>query len=405
MTGAHPTRLWSVSRAVGADTKKGHSTVRKRIYLLGLIVPVVVALIAAGVVAATILPARGAHASAICKPTGYIRDGINMTAATINPTKAVTGKINAAGCNIGVYYGAGHTGTVNGAEIYGANYFGVVNDGGTVTVKNSRIHDIGENPFNGDQHGVGIYFTYGSGAHGTIAHNLIWYFQKNGIAVTGTGDSATINQNTVIGNGPVDYIAQNGIELGGGATGTITGNLVSGVSYTGSNLASSGGILVFGGDCYGTPLSSNITITKNVVIGSDVGLYISQGDGVASNPEYCTPPASTTNISASRNILDNDAITNTSGYGVAGQGYQAGISDQGNGDTLSANNICGVGYSTNATPPPYIYSIDDTLTSGITESGNLTCTGNAAPTSHSIRTGVASGHASTRAARKASFFM
>lgn len=390
----------------GADTRKGHPTVRKRLYLLGVLIPVVAALVAAGVVAATILPARGAHASAICKPTGYIRDGINMTAAIVNPTKGVGGKVNAGGCNIGVYYGAGHTGTVNGAEIFGANYFGVVNDGGTVTVKYSRIHDIGENPFNGDQHGVGIYFTYGSGAHGSINNNLIWYFQKNGIAVTGNGDSATITHNTVIGNGPVDYIAQNGIELGGGATGTITSNLVSGVSYTGPGLTAAGGILVFGGACYGPyDLSTNITISKNVVIGSDVGVYISQGDSSSASPAYCTPPATTTHINANRNILDNDAITNTSGYGVVGQGYQAGISDQGNGDVLNNNNICGVGYAPAATPPPYLFAIDDTQTIGVSESGNLTCTGSAAPTTHNVHTGVTSGHASAQPARKASYFL
>jgi hypothetical protein len=41
-----------------------------------------------------------------CTPTGFFRDGINMTAALINPT-SVTGTVNATGCNIGVYFGAG----------------------------------------------------------------------------------------------------------------------------------------------------------------------------------------------------------------------------------------------------------------------------------------------------------
>ena len=57
----------------------------------------------------------------------------------------------------------------------------------------------------------------------------------------------TISNNTVTGEGPVDYIAQNGIQLGYGAKATVTGNTVTGNAYTGANGASSGGILVVGG--------------------------------------------------------------------------------------------------------------------------------------------------------------
>ena len=61
----------------------------------------------------------------------------------------------------------------------------------------------------------------------------------------------TISNNVVTGEGPVSYIAQNGIQLGYGMKAAVSGNTVSGNAYTGSNLASSGGILVVGGPCYG----------------------------------------------------------------------------------------------------------------------------------------------------------
>src|SRR5689334_11458542 len=76
--------------------------------------------------------APAAHA-ATCTPTGFFRDSINMTAALINPGN-VTGNVDATGCNIGVYYGPGASGRVNGANIYGANYFGVVNNGAAVNI-------------------------------------------------------------------------------------------------------------------------------------------------------------------------------------------------------------------------------------------------------------------------------
>jgi hypothetical protein len=42
----------------------------------------------------------------------------------------------------------------------------------------------------------------------------------------------TVKNNTVTGLGEVDFIAQNGIQISRGATGEVTGNTVSGNSYT-----------------------------------------------------------------------------------------------------------------------------------------------------------------------------
>ena len=96
-----------------------------------------------------------------CTPTGFVRDGINMTAAVINPATTVTGQVNATGCNIGVYID-GVDATIDAAEIFGSNYFGVVVNGDvgspSASITNSNIHDTGESPLNGTQHGVGIYF-------------------------------------------------------------------------------------------------------------------------------------------------------------------------------------------------------------------------------------------------------
>ena len=68
--------------------------------------------------------ASSAHAAATCKQTGFVRDGINLTAAIINPTSTVTGDVNATGCDIGVFFDTGRQGTVDTADIYGARYLG-----------------------------------------------------------------------------------------------------------------------------------------------------------------------------------------------------------------------------------------------------------------------------------------
>src|SRR5256885_47207 len=206
-------------------------------------------LVAAGLLAATLfvssprtkaMPAGGT-------PTGFFLDGINMTAAMIGTTTTVSGTVDATGCNIGVYYGPGVTGTITAANIFGANYFGVVNRQGDVTITASQIHNIGNTPFDGTQHGVAVYYaTVDNGSAsaqpqcttgstiGTIDSNTIWSYQKGGITANCSGTNVTVTGNTVTGLGPVDFIAQNGIQFGFGASGLARGNTISDNFYTGT---------------------------------------------------------------------------------------------------------------------------------------------------------------------------
>jgi hypothetical protein len=299
-----------------------------------------------------------------CTPTGFVRDGINLTAALINPKGTVTGDVNGTGCNIVVYYGPGAIGMVNGAHIHSANYFGVVNNGAIVTIQGSSIYDIGDTPLDGDQHGVAIYFAYESKAQGTISTNVIWNYQKGGIVVNGPLAYSNVQYNTVIGQGPVNYIAQNGIQFGFGAQGTIADNTVTGNSYTGAGQTASGGIVLIGGACYGGATQTGITVQQNLGVGNDVGVWFSNLD------INCDPVLIPTRDQAIGNTLSNNAVNNTTGDGAAG--YQAGISDQGDGDTIKGNSICGIGY-TPVTPPPYLYAIDVTDTNHAVVESNTSC--------------------------------
>jgi hypothetical protein len=280
-----------------------------------------------------------------------VRDGLDLTAALINPGN-VTGTVDATGCNIGIYYGTGAKGKVQKADIFGANYYGIVNDGGTVNIQNSSVHDIGEVPFNGTQHGVGIYFSYDSGATGSIQNDTISRYQKGGIVVNGGSDSAHINSNTVTGLGRVDFIAQNGIQVGYGATADVNNNTVSGNAYTGTNDASSTGILVFGGD--GDPPVIGVDIHNNTLTENDIGIYLEND-----NADGSDPPSFQTKDTVHNNSLSNDAITNISGNGN-GEGYQAGIVDIGNGDVINNNDISGIGYTPAQPGPPTVVVPIDT---------------------------------------------
>jgi hypothetical protein len=285
-----------------------------------------------------ILPLSASAAN--CTPTGFMRDGINMTAAIVNPSSTVSGDVDASGCNVGVYYGPGTKGTVNNANVHGANYYGVVVQKAKVTVENSNVHNIGETPLNGSQHGVGIYYATITGqangdcssgsTKGTVNNNSVSSYQKGGIVVACTGSDVDVTNNNVEGQGPVNYIAQNGIQMGYGAQGEVGGNIVTGNSYTGAGQAASGGILVVGGACYGGDYTTSTDIDNNIVIGNDVGVYVSNLDAA------CGPASTKTKVDVDDNTISNASLNN-----------QAGVSDQGDKDKITDNRISGAGYNPN----------------------------------------------------------
>jgi nitrous oxidase accessory protein NosD len=82
---------------------------------------------------------------------------------------------------------------------------------------------------NGCQSGTGIFVESGSGGVSTvtIANCSIHDFQKNGITANETGTTVQIQSNVITGLGPVTGAAQNGIQIGFNAGGSIAGNTVT----------------------------------------------------------------------------------------------------------------------------------------------------------------------------------
>lgn len=177
-----------------------------------------------------IVASAGPAAAAPCTPTTLVRDGQPLTAQLVNPP-AVTGDVNATGCDIGVYVDSGHT-NVAAADVHNARYFGIVTRGaGSTDITNSQVHDIGESPFNGSQHGIGVAWIEGS--NGSISGSHVYRYQKGGVVVSGDGTSADTIGNDVNGLGPVAFIAQNGVQYSFGASGEASNNTITGNDYTG----------------------------------------------------------------------------------------------------------------------------------------------------------------------------
>src|SRR6266478_5510091 len=82
---------------------------------------------------------------------------------------------------------------------------------------------------NGCQSGTGIFVQSGNGGSSTveIGHCTVHDFQKNGITADEKGTVTIIRRNVVTGLGPTTGAAQNGVQIGFGAAGSITDNVVT----------------------------------------------------------------------------------------------------------------------------------------------------------------------------------
>jgi hypothetical protein len=204
-------------------------------------------------------------------PDGYTLDGAGYTITALDPP---------AGHFLGaVIKNAGATAFVKNLKIEASGLANVC-DGGDNRLRAILFEGAGGNimsntilgvnqGFSGCQEGNGIEVRNApfDGTHPgtvtvTITGNTVSNYQKNGI--TANGDvAATITDNTVTGLGPVPFIAQNGIQLGFGATGIVMRNKVNGSWFTGAGWTSSG-ILVFE--------ANDVMVHDNEVTGSQSGI-------------------------------------------------------------------------------------------------------------------------------------
>lgn len=230
----------------------------------------------------------GQTQAASCTQTGFFRDGINMTAALINPPDVVSGIIDATGCNIGVFYDS--NGVVDTAEIYGSNYFGILVLGDInnvkVDIKNSSIHDIGENPRNGSQHGVAIYYRAmeSGSATGEIKGNIIARYQKGGITANGANIAVDVTNNTIDG-AELSYItAANSLQFGWGAKGSAKHNIIGGNQWCGSSDYAATAVLLY-------DAGTGLNVSQNIIKGnSDIGIYVQGNNIIVDNNKVFDDP-------------------------------------------------------------------------------------------------------------------
>lgn len=295
--------------------------------------------------------------STILVPDGVTLDGAGHTITGVDPVGGhfVGAVIGNAGASAGVVNLTVTVAALQNICDAGDNRLrGIKFEGASGLISGNTVVDINQGP-SGCQEGNGVEVrNFGASAATSvvdISDNVVTGYQKTGI-VTNGNVSATIRGNVVDGLGPVGYIARNGIQVGFGAVAAVKKNSVAGNSYTGTS-TTSGGILVVGGPGYGGDFVTGTQVQHNTLDGNDVGVYVSQYEADFS------APATATSIKVTNNVIVNNACNNPL--------YQAGVSDVGNGDKITANRISGIGY---AAPCGFAVDADESFTTDPKVHGN-----------------------------------
>jgi hypothetical protein len=132
-----------------------------------------------------------------------------------------------------------------------------------LTVQNVR----GSDALFGMQSGIGLYAeNRGQTTQRNVEVGGCQFLdcQKGGMTFNGSNLVANVHGNTVVGAGPTGQIAQNGIQIGYGATGTVVNNEVTGFAYTGNDEAC--GVLVYQA---GATVSGNVLANNQDAINVD----------------------------------------------------------------------------------------------------------------------------------------
>ncbi|KAA0006687.1 MAG: hypothetical protein FE045_02325 [Thermoplasmata archaeon] len=168
---------------------------------------------------------------------------------------------------------------VDGSEVSsvpsGATFVGILYRGVNGTIDSVTVDNINTSS------GIGSNAIYISSMDKEVNVEVkgctISNFYKNGITANYEGLMVNIHDNNIIGSGPIANVAQNGIQIGLNAEGTVKNNIVNGKGeyYTGSGWTATG-ILIY---------AASATIEGNTIINTQTGV-LATGDywGRFSNP-------------------------------------------------------------------------------------------------------------------------
>ncbi|MBP6786061.1 MAG: right-handed parallel beta-helix repeat-containing protein [Candidatus Promineofilum sp.] len=242
----------------------------------------------------------------------------------------------------------------------------MIRDGAHGNIHDNKILDVRDTGSSGCQNGNAIMvgrLSWGTTGTADITNNVITGYQKTGILVDNAGSNANIVGNTIAGDGPITYIAENGIQISRGATATITDNTVSGHSYT-PYTATSAGMLIYSAGATtitGNTLTNNqmginlydssSTITGNNIFATRTGTGSPGFWGIYLDNAQTSPMtvSITGNTISSNNSAGGSAVGASAGFGANAIALTVSgnlISNWDYGLGFECNTSCGAGFST-----------------------------------------------------------
>jgi len=184
------------------------------------------------------------------------------------------------------------------------------NSSGTIS-HNTVLNEVLLPANNGCQAGLGIFVQSGNGGSSTVTinNNNVANYQKNGITGNEAGTSVTLTANDVVGQGPTNGAAENSIQIGFGATGSITSNTVGSDVWAPDVFGDTGdaaaGVLVYA--------SPNVTIKSNNVSNTQFGIAIVSDPtlGAADGATLTSNTVSATHLYDGIDLCSNSNIVTT----------------------------------------------------------------------------------------------
>jgi hypothetical protein len=194
---------------------------------------------------------------------------------------------------------------------------------------------------NGCQSGLGIFAQSGSGGSSTleVEYTVVQGYQKNGITGNEAGTVLRADYNSVNGQGPTTGAAENGIQIGFGATGRILGNSVIDDIWAPDTIADPGdaaaGILVFA--------ASSVTINENHVGNAQFGIAVvsdpsglASGNTISSNKVTATHIFDGIEICSNSNSIHDNVVSRSDESGIH---LDSGCTNPNSSTTGKANSV------------------------------------------------------------------
>lgn len=201
---------------------------------------------------------------------------------------------------------------------------------------------------NGCQTGLGIFVQSGNSGSSTVnvMNSSVHDYQKNGITGNESGTTINVTGSDVVGQGATNGAAENGIQIGFGASGTLTGNLVIDDVWAPDTITDPGdgaaGILLY-------DAAENTSAVKNNTVGNtQFGIALvtdnsGVGDGaiVTTNKVFGTRIFDGIDVCTNNNTIQTNTIMNSSESAIH-LDASCGVLDSGtsgSGNTVTGNTI------------------------------------------------------------------